>query len=75
MMACTFLAVLAGAAGAGAGVVWKMPADCGPDLDVVPTPRNWIRDNYELNKSGSYPPELVARLFHAPDAGKCTRHH
>jgi hypothetical protein len=46
---------------------WKMPAHCGSNPDIVETRRNWIQGNYELNKTGSYPPELVKQLFHAPD--------
>ena len=61
-------AVTAVLSGSGGNVAWKMPAHCGPNPDVVETPRNWIPKNYELNKTGSYPPELVKQLFHAPDA-------
>jgi hypothetical protein len=46
---------------------WKMPADCGANLPTVLTPRNLIEGNRELDKSASYPPDVVKHLFRAPD--------
>lgn len=63
-MVCIFLLLLAVGAH---GAAWQMPAGCGPDPDIVETPRNWIEHNYELNKTDSYPAGTAARLFHAPD--------